>query len=341
LNTQPHKVLVIGPAWVGDMVMAQALFKAIKQRYADAIIDVVAPAWSRALLERMPEVRQAIMLPIEHGELQFKKRWSLARRLRLEKYNQAITLPNSWKSALIPLLAEIPMRTGWRGEMRFGLLNDIRYLDKNKFPLMVQRFIALALNKHESFSIESFKPALHISPETQAVTLAKFRLNPLQAPVLALCPGAEYGPAKRWPAEYFVEVAQQKLAAGWQVWLFGSSKDETIATEIESSTQQACFNLVGKTSLAEAIDLLSLANCVVSNDSGLMHIAAGLQRPMVAIYGSSSPSFTPPLAQQVQMLKIDLPCAPCFQRECPLGHLKCLKELTPRLVLEAISQLSY
>lgn len=326
------------------MVMAQTLFKFIKQSKPNAIIDVLAPAWTRALLERMPEVRHALAMPIEHGQFAFKKRWQLGKQLRVEKYDQAIVLPNSWKSALIPFIARIPRRTGWLGEMRFGLLNDIRFLDKESLPLMVQRFIALALNKNDVVPVDFQKPALQISSEQRVAATAKFNLTKLnltnrQAPILALCPGAEFGPAKRWPAEYFAEVARQKLAAGWQVWLFGSHKDQIVTAEIQTLTQSACVDLAGKTTLAEAIDLLSLTNLVVSNDSGLMHIAAAMQRPLLVIYGSSSPRFTPPLCDQVKTLSIDLSCAPCFQRECPLGHLKCLKELSPNLVMQAIGDL--
>lgn len=335
----PYKILIIGPAWVGDMVMAQALFMQLKQIQPDVIIDVLAPAWTNALLERMPEVRRAIALPIAHGQFDWKQRWQLGKQLRLEKYDQAIVLPNSWKSALIPFIARIPKRTGWLGEMRFGLLNDARYLNKQSLPLMVQRFVALALEKADQLPKDFPKPALQVSSEQQIHTTAKFALT-TTAPVLALCPGAEFGAAKRWPVEYFAEIARQQLAAGWQVWLFGSHKDQAITAEIQNLTQQACMDLAGKTTLAEAIDLLSLANIVISNDSGLMHIAAALQRSLVAIYGSSSPRFTPPLSDRVKILSIDLACAPCFQRECPLGHLQCLRELAPNLVMQAMAELA-
>lgn len=337
MNKLPYKILIIGPAWVGDMVMAQTLFKFIKQAEPNAIIDVLAPAWTRALLERMPEVRRALDLPIEHKKMQLKQRWQIGKQLRAEKYDQAIVLPNSWKSALIPFIAKIPKRTGWLGEMRYGLLNDIRYLNKKQLPLMVQRFIALALDKNVVVPNHFQKPALQVNEPEKAV--AKFNLHD-RSPILALCPGAEFGPAKRWPAEYFAGVAKHKLTKGWQVWLFGSHKDQTVTAEIQNLAQHACIDLAGKTTLAEAIDLLSQANLVVSNDSGLMHIAAALKRSLVVVYGSSSPRFTPPLCDQVKILSIDLPCAPCFQRECPLGHLKCLRDLSPSLVLQAIAQLS-
>lgn len=334
-------MLIIGPAWVGDMVMAQTLFKLIKANEPTTIIDVLAPAWSRPLLERMPEINQALAMPLGHGQLGLKQRWQLGRTLRTENYTQSIVLPNSWKSALIPLAAGIPQRTGWRGEMRFGLLNDLRHLDKTRLPLMIQRFLALGLAKNQAIANESaYYPHLKVTTESCAATLAKFNLSSSQKPILALCPGAEFGPAKRWPSAHYAAIAQQKLAEGMQVWLFGSPKDQVVAAEIQEATQQGCIDFTGRTTLGEAIDLLSLAQIVVSNDSGLMHIAAALQRPLVVMYGSSSPRFTPPLSKQVKILSLQLSCSPCFQRECPLKHLNCLKDLSPSLVMQAMNEIT-
>ncbi len=344
------KILVIGPAWVGDMVMAQTLFKILKQEQPEARIDVLAPSWSRALLERMPEVNSALTLPFAHGELNLKKRWQIGVELRQENYQQAIILPNSWKSALIPWVARIPIRTGWMRELRYGLLNDARYLNKEKLPLMIQRFIALAFPKNAVLPTQLPKPSLHVKNESIITTLTKFNLEKKllngganfttsEQPILALCPGAEFGPAKRWPANHYATIAQAKLNEGWQVWLFGSPKDQFVAAEIQQHVHNACVDLTGKTTLGEAVDLLSVANLVLSNDSGLMHIAAALERPLVVVYGSSSPRFTPPLNERVKILSLALACSPCFKRECPLGHLKCLTELTPNLVLQAIHDL--
>ncbi len=336
---QNPKILIIGPAWVGDMVMAQTLFKHIKATDPNSIIDVMAPGWSQPLLERMPEVRQAHIMPLGHGALDLKKRWQLGSALRTEKYDQAIVLPNSWKSAIIPFAARIPLRTGWRGEFRFGLLNDIRYLDKKKLPLMIQRFAALGLAKNAELAASLAHPALQVSDENVAATLAKFHLQKSSQPIIALCPGAEFGPAKRWPTEYFAQVAQEKIAEGAVIWIFGSVKDQPIAAEIQRLTNHACVDLTGRTTLGEAIDLISLAQIVISNDSGLMHIAASLNRPLVVIYGSSSPRFTPPLTDRVEILSLQLSCSPCFKRECPLTHLKCLRDLAPERVLQAMGKL--
>jgi heptosyltransferase-2 len=336
-----NKILIIGPAWVGDMVMSQALLKRLKTIDSNCTIDVLAPAWSSALLERMPEVRHALTISLGHGQLDLTQRWQLGKQLRNEKYDRAIVLPNSWKSALVPFAARVPLRTGWLGEWRYGLLNDARHLDKQKIPLMVQRFLALADNAVAEIPANDpqYWPALLVTPASISNTLAKFNLAQPTQPVLALCPGAEFGPAKRWPTAHFAAVAKQKLAQGYQVWLFGSAKDQPVAIEIQQATQQACVDFTGRTSLSEAIDLLSLATVVISNDSGLMHIAAALQRPVVVVYGSSSPRFTPPLSDKVKILSLGLDCSPCFQRECPLGHLNCLNNLSPELVLQAINKI--
>ncbi|HNN86516.1 MAG: lipopolysaccharide heptosyltransferase II [Pseudomonadales bacterium] len=336
-----NNILIIGPAWVGDMVMAQVLFRLLKQQQPDCAIDVLAPAWSAPLLARMLEVRASFDLPLKHGEFGFSVRRNLGHSLR-GKYQQAILLPNSWKSALVPFFANIPQRTGWRGEMRYGVLNDVRVLDKQKYPLMIERFAALALAKNTALPETLPYPKLSIDDGERQQALQKYALN-LQKSVLALCPGAEFGPAKRWPEQHYAAVASARIETGEQVWIFGSHNDAAVAEAIRAALpenqQENCINLAGKTTLAEAIDLLSCASAVVSNDSGLMHIAAALQRPLVAVYGSSSPQFTPPLSRDVEIVRLGIACSPCFQRECPLGHLQCLKDLPPKQVLTALDKL--
>lgn len=335
-----YKILVIGPSWIGDAVMAQSLFKLIKQRLPEALIHVLVPAWAISVLNFMPEVDRSIVWPFAHGELNLSKRYLFAKSLRSEHYDQAIVLPNSFKSALIPLWAKIPLRTGWRGEMRYGLLNDLRTLDKNKLPLMVQRFAALALSKQASLPEKLLWPSLKINDEFISSVSKKYNLHNDQ-PILALCPGAEYGDAKRWSPEYFAEVAKNKLNSGYQVWLFGGKKDQNIAEVIQQLTNNAGVNLIGKTTLDEAVALLSLVKAVVSNDTGLMHIAAALQRPLVVVYGSTPPQLAPPLFEKAQTLFLNLPCSPCFKRECPLKHdrYRCLLDIKPKMVLDALEQL--
>lgn len=334
--------MIVGPAWVGDMVMAQSLFKTIKAFNSTTIIDVLAPNWSRALLDRMIEVRQAHSMPLGHGVLNLKERYRIAQTLKPYQYDQAIVLPNSWKSALIPWWAKIPTRTGFLGECRWGLLNDVHYLNKEKLPLMIDRFNALAdktlANKHPQ--PKHPYPHLTVQPDLQTAAIEKFSLQASsQKPILALCPGAEFGPSKRWPEQYYAKVAAKKLKEGWSVWLFGSANDSSVASVIQAETQNQCVDLTGKTSLGEAIDLLSLASLVLTNDSGLMHVAAALEKPLIAVYGSTSPGFTPPLYEKAKIVRLSLPCSPCFKRECPLKHHACMQTLTPEQVLKAMDSM--
>jgi heptosyltransferase-2 len=336
VSNQPQKILVIGPAWVGDMVMAQTLFKLIKQHNPEAVIDVLAPEWSRALLDCMPEVTQVFASPFRAGQLHLRQRYQLAQQIKTHGYQQAIVLPNSFKSALIPFFAKIPQRTGWLGEMRFGLVNDSRFLDKKALPLMIQRFAALGVAAQEALPKKLPWPELQVDPIKVQATLQKFNLL-TNRQVLVFCPGAEYGPAKRWPATYFAEVANKKLAEGWDIWILGSAKETVIAQEIQQHTAQRCIDFTGKTTLAEAVQLLASCHQVLSNDSGLMHVAAALQKPLVVMYGSSSPQFTPPLSQHVKILTLNLPCSPCFKRVCPLEHFKCMNDLKPDRVLAVLT----
>jgi heptosyltransferase-2 len=329
------KILVIAPSWVGDTMLVQPMLVRLMQRHPDAQIDLLAPPWTAALLRQMPEVHEVIINPFPHGALQLTARYRLGKQLRTAHYDQAIVLPNSLKSALAPFFAGIPLRTGFVGEMRYGLLNDARKLDKKGLPLMVERFAQLAEAPREALQRPLPQPRLQVSAEQRQRVLDKLSLN-LDQPVAIFCPGAEYGPAKRWPVPYFAELAQTLRAQGYAVWLVGSPKDKELGDKIVMLSNDSCRNLCGATDLADAIALLSCAALVVSNDSGLMHLAAALDRPMLALYGSSTPRFTPPLSSHAQVLKLDLPCSPCFKRECPLGHFNCMKQLTPDQVAKFI-----
>ncbi len=329
-----NKVLVVAPAWIGDMVMAQSLLITIKNLNPDTQIDVLAPAWSFPLLARMPEVNQSVLIPLGHGQLGLGERVKLGRRLAVENYQQAMVLPNSWKSALVPYVAKIPQRIGYLGELRWGLLTEPRKLVKKVLPMTVQRFVALGL-ADGGCPPDIPVPKLQVSLAGKVAVISKFDLVQGQK-ILALCPGAEFGLAKRWLPSYFAEVAKAKLAEGWDIMLLGSEKDQEIAEQINFLTNHQCRDLTGKTTLAEVIDLLSQVDVVVSNDSGLMHVAAALHKPLVAIYGSSDPEFTPPLQQATRIVSLQKRCSPCFKRECPLGHMECLTEITPDRVLSEI-----
>jgi len=332
-------ILVVGPAWVGDMVMAQALFMRLKQRYPDAAIDVLAPGWSLPILARMPEVRQGIELPLGHGKLGLGIRWSLGCALR-GRYAQAIVLPGSWKSALVPFAAGVPRRTGFRREFRYGVLNDLRPLDRQQLPTTVQQFLALGEDRTGSDvpAPAILRPRLRADAEAGRALVTRLGLD-AERPAIALMPGAEYGPAKRWPEAQFATLARELVAQGHQVWVLGAAKEHDLAAAISADTPSV-YNLAGKTALVDVVDLLARAAGCVTNDSGLMHVAAAVGTPLVAIYGSSSPKMTPPLAENVKIVYLSLSCSPCFERECPLGHLRCLRDIAPSRVLAELRELT-
>lgn len=325
------KFLIVGPAWVGDMVMAQSLFKHLKTRYGtDTIIDVVAPAWSLPVLHRMPEVRRGIALDVKHGEFGWSARKTLGMGLRSEGYDRAIVMPITWKSALVPFFAGIPVRTGFIGELRFGLLNDRRKLDKKAMPMMVQRYLAL---DEPGAGIQN--PVLRVDAANQRRLIAALGLDAARS-AIAFFPGAEYGPAKRWPPEHFAALANMLGDRGYQIWVMGSAKERELG-EVIAADNGAVVNLCGQTQLADAIDLIAFCKAAVTNDSGLMHIAAAVGVPVTVIYGSSTPEHTPPLTDKKQAVSLNLACSPCFKRVCPLGHTKCLTKITPQRVFECLS----
>jgi heptosyltransferase-2 len=340
MSDKPEKVLVVGPSWVGDMVMSQSLYTLLQQTRPGVIIDVLAPAWSQPILARMPEVNHSLSMPIGHGELGLGKRWRIGRELSTSGYDQAILLPNSLKSALIPFIARIPHRTGWLGEQRYGLLNDIRRLEPDQHPLMVQRFAALGLAADQPLPESLPRPALDIDAHSARESAKRLQLS-LEKPLLALCPGAEFGGAKCWPAGHYAQLADAYAEQGWNVVIFGSANDTPVAQSLLALSHRCedIIDLSGKTSLAEAVDLLSLASAVVSNDSGLMHIASALNVPTVVIYGPTSPGFTPPLSSRAATVVSEIDCAPCFQRECPLGHHGCMSEMPVQRVAGALGEL--
>ena len=330
------KLLVVGPSWVGDMVMAQSLFRLLQNRFNGCEIDVLAPAWSHPLVRRMPEVRKAIEMPLGHGRFGLKTRWQLGRQLIAEQYDRAIVLPRSWKSAVVPLAAKIPIRTGFLGEMRYGLINDIRRLDKKQLDQTVKRYVALGLAPSASLEALAFEPPqLRVDPQNQRRVLQALGLNASQ-PAVALMPGAEYGPAKQWPVEHFQELARGLLGQGFQAWVIGSAKERALGDAVISSLSGAVHNLCGRTSLEDAVDLLAFATHAVSNDSGLMHVAAAVGTQVHAIYGSSSPVFTPPLTDRRVIHYQALSCSPCFKRTCPLGHYNCLRGISAEQVLHRL-----
>lgn len=334
----PHpvpRILIVAPSWIGDTLLAQPLLRRLHDKLGLVSIDALAPPWCAPLLARMPEIAEVIASPFAHGELKLRARWRLGRELAQRNYDKAIVLPNSFKSALIPFFADIALRTGFVGESRYGLLNLVHKLDKTKLPLMAERYAQLA----EQPGVELPRPLpavrLRIDPINTARTTARLELD-RSRPVAVFCPGAEYGSAKRWPVRHFAALARTLVQRGYAVWLVGSNKDAAAGEEIRAKSGNLCSNLCGKTDLAAAIDLMSCAKLVVSNDSGLMHVAAALGKPLVALYGSSSPAHTPPLLETARIARIEIECSPCYARECPLGHFKCMNDLLPQQVLAEI-----
>ncbi|VAW53847.1 ADP-heptose--lipooligosaccharide heptosyltransferase II [hydrothermal vent metagenome] len=334
MNNQ-RKYLIVGPSWIGDMVMAQSLFITLKQKYPNCLIDVLAPKWSLPILKRMPEVAEGISTDVAHGELSFFKRRKLGLSLKQKKYTHAIVIPRSWKSALIPFFAGVPKRTGYRGEMRYGLLNDIRVLDKKILKQTVQRYVAHAYENNLSQASAIPYPALQVDSDNQQKLIKKFGLESSR-PTVCMMPGAEYGAAKQWPIEYYRKLAESLVEHGWQVWILGSDKDAAAGNKISGS--EDIYNLCGKTQLVDTIDLLECAKSVVSNDSGLMHVAAAVGVEVNVIYGSSSPDYTPPLTgeNKKNIFYLGLQCSPCFKRECPLGHTNCLNNISYKDVFKKI-----
>jgi heptosyltransferase-2 len=330
------KVLVVAPSWIGDTILSQPLFARLHERHPGLALDVLAAPWSAPLLARMPQVRRVIDSPFVHGRFDLAARWAVGRQLAREGYDQAIVLPNSWKSALPVLFAGIRRRTGFTGEARIGLLNDRRQLNEAALPLLAERYAQLAEPANARSNAALTLPSLTSSAIQQQAARAALGLSPDAKPVV-FCPGAEYGPAKRWPARHFATLAGM---LPHPVWLIGSTKDAAVGAEIERLAAGRARNLCGRTTLEQAVDLIASAGCVVSNDSGLMHVAAALDRPLAALFGSSSPRYTPPMSPRARIISLRLECSPCFKRECPLGHLRCLNDLSPEQVAATVKNLS-
>ena len=343
-----HSILIIAPNWIGDAVMTQPLLASLKAQYPESKIDVLASTWVAPIYRACSEVHEVIEAKFEHIQLQWSLRKELANKLALKKYQACFVLPNSLKSALIPWLANIPFRIGYRGELRFGLFNvALDNPSKVNRPPMVEHYLALskALREEKVSSTQTIaEPVLSVSATAKQSVFAKFQSSQIDSSsIYVMCPGAEYGPSKRWPTSHFAELAQKLIISNpsSQIILLGSKSDHALAQEIHAHAKQDnhIHNWCGSTSLDEAIALIAMSKAIVSNDSGLMHIAAALKVPQVAIFGSSDPAHTPPLSDKAKVIWLNLPCSPCHKRECPLGHLKCLKDILPQQVLATLNTL--
>ena len=334
------KILIIGPSWVGDSVISQSLIKVILSKSKEAKIDVLSPEWTRNIFNRMDEVSETISLPFSHGEMKIKERVDLGKTLKEKNYDQAIVLPNSLKSSLIPYFSEIPIRTGWRGEMRYFLINDMRILDKNISPRMVDRFVALAFKKNASLPSSIPYPSLRIEEENLESLRVDFGIDS-SSPLICLCPGAEFGPAKRWPTDYYSEVANNYLTKNWQVILLGSAKDIPVGEEIKKNInkESGFLNLIGQTKLVDTIDILSSSNLVLTNDSGLMHIAASVDAKLIALFGPSSPDFTPPLSHKSVVMRKNEGYSKVRKGSGPMGYHQSLLDIEPSEVIGRLNKM--
>ena len=338
--------LLIAPQWIGDAVMTEPLLRRLAAR-GERVTVAALPAVS-AVYRVMPGVAEVIDLPFGRGSLQLQGRWAMARAMR-GRFTAAYVCPNSFKSALLPWMAGIPERRGYTGEMRFGLLTErLDNPPKSERPPMVEFYAALSLlgQPHHSQLKGDLRPVLQArSPLLDQALDSVARLPSLPTPArrsfVVFAPGAEYGPAKRWPARHFAALAGR---IDRPIFLLGSAKErelcDEIATAVNAVQRGHCFNLAGQTSLMEAFALVANAYRVVSNDSGLMHVAAAFGVPQVAVFGSSSPDHTPPMSDNARVvwLRLDpnyqppLACAPCYERVCPLEHTRCLEDVNPERV---------
>ena len=328
-----ERILIVAPSWVGDAILTEPLVGLLRDPFEDPVVDVLVPPWCAPVYARMRGIRRIIETPFSHGKFDIAARKRLGIELRGEGYTHAFVLPNSWKSALVPFFARVPKRIGYTGEARWGLLTDARRIDKRMYPRLVDRFAALAVPPGGLVPMPP-SPGLLPDVRNRADAMRALRLK-TDRPVVIMCPGAEYGPAKRWPPNQFAELAAMFLRDGLQVWIIGSPNDRMATDAVLNSLGENVHkvrDLTGRTDLGTAIDILSSASLVVSNDSGLMHAAAAVGVPLVALFGSSSPAYTPPLSPTAQIARIDISCSPCFKRECPLGHFKCMRELKPPIV---------
>ncbi len=330
-NQKRYKILIVAPSWVGDLVITQALFKLLKATLYNnntPHLTILANAWTLDILKRMPEVDDIIENPFKHKELAIIKRIQFGYQLRKYNFNQAIIIPNSFKAVIVPFVAKIPMRTGFVGEMRYGLLNNIYRLHKQSLPQMIDRVCALA--NYGKKAINPPYPQLIVDSSNQQQLIKKFKINSNKS-IIAFCPGAEYGPSKQWLSQNFAKLANLLLLKNYIILILGSSNDLTTANEIITLAQinpSLLINLCGLTSLSDTVDLLALANYTITNDSGLMHIASSVGSHIIAIYGSSSPAFTPPLTTKKNINYKHLACSPCFLRTCKYGHYNCLRFIT-------------
>ncbi len=325
---QNKKILIVAPAWIGDLIMSAAFIKALQNKQACSI-DILVNSNLVHIANLIPGIRKVIPSETQHGKLSLSYRIKLGLNLRSENYDECYILTNSYKSALIPFIAKIQKRISYLGEFRYGLINIIKKPVDRKLG-MVNRYLNLIDQKHTS----KISPVLNINPKKEFI-FERFKLNDKY---LVFCPDAEYGSAKRWPTEKWLDLAIE-LSKHHHIVIVGL--DKKIGNEFDNIKSNEITNLIGRTNLIEVIEIIACSEGVVSNDSGLMHVSASLERKTIALYGSSSPTYTPPLISKKKrdIIYKDLDCSPCFKRVCPLGHKKCLNDIQVEEVKESATKL--
>lgn len=333
--------LIISPNWIGDAVMAQPLVQLLHKEDPHSPIDVLAAEWVAPVWRAMREIDTVIETPLKHGKLQLGHRWKFARQLRRRGYHAAYVLPNTLKFALIPWLAGITHRVGYRGESRYGLINRMHHDDRAAPRPMVSFYAALAKAPAHTFAHPDQlpRPRLHMADDVREKALSEIGVT-FGKPMIAFAPGAEFGSAKRWPTTHFAQLAHivRDAYPESEIVLLGSAKDHDVCEEIAAQVGTV-KNLAGVTTLQQALAVIATADAVVSNDSGLLHIASALNRPVIGLYGPTDPDHAPPFSDVAKAISLRLSCSPCKQRECPLKHQNCMRQLEAQMVWDPLREM--
>ena len=334
--------LIISPNWIGDAVMAQPLVQLLHKEDPKSPIDVLAPSWVAPVWRAMREIDTVIETPLKHGKLQLGHRWKFARQLRQRDYRSAYVLPNTLKFALIPWLAGIAHRVGYKGESRYGLINSMHHDDRAAPRPMVSFYAALAHKpaRHFAHPDQLPRPRLHVDDGRRNKALSELGVQ-FGKPLIAFAPGAEFGSAKRWPTTHFAQLAHivRDAYPEADIVLLGSAKDHDVCEEIAAQVGPKVKNMAGVTTLEQALAVLATADAVVSNDSGLLHVASALNRPVIGLYGPTDPDHAPPFSDVAKAISLRLSCSPCKKRECPLGHQNCMKQLEAQMVWDSLREM--
>ena len=315
-----QRILIVPQNWLVDIVMSQTLLKKIKNEDVEAKIDVLVEPSFKELIARMPEANQSVVLDCKHKELGLKKRLNLAKKIR-GSYDQSIVLSRSLKSALIPYLARIPIRTGERGESRYILINDLKSFSKEDRRKTAYRYVSMFSEKEELD--EKYYPSLQKNTKNLEFLLSKHKIN-FDKKIVIFAPGAAFGPSKMWPVNKFKELLK-RLDQKYKILILGSKSEVNLGDQIADGDK--AINLCGKTSIQDAVDLMHISEFCVSNDSGLMHLASATRTKSISIYGATSPDLTPPLTTNKEIHYRRVSCSPCFEKKCKYGHYNCLVEI--------------